>query len=243
MKNINLSLNQDFIQKLANLRKSDMSIQNSQNNNITTNFSDLLSNADNTQLDVKSTNIIRNLTQKYNICISVTPDPNDKNSVQKESFGNMNISGDNNLVIIPRNLLNKMVNDPNQLKSVENVIKSDISAFKQTECIRRLTGEKTTSTPLTFDEDGNWIKCGWSISNSTSKESKTTKSKQEELNLLQPKLSNTNFNKTAHKIGKVYEQPILNSSLNNMVNPYLNVINNYYSFVGIDKNKYLKTYK
>ena len=92
----------------------------------------------------------------------------------------MDVSGNNNLVIIPQNLLNKMVNDPQMMKSVEYAIKSDIKAYKDGESFRQITRTKSTSGPLTFNEDGNYEKSFMAVTDSDDFDSSSKKLGQEE---------------------------------------------------------------
>lgn len=182
MEQINFDSNKQVIQKLINLRNQDVSIQNSQTQNVK--FDDLLSDISNNQSD-SAKNIIKNLSQKYHVNITVTPNETNKNVIHEGQFNISEDSGYNNSVIIPRNLLNKMATDPKTMKSVEFAIKSDIDGFKQGETFRTVTGDKSLSSPLTFNEDGTWEKWGMTSSTSdnsnlASKKIGITQSEQEE---------------------------------------------------------------
>lgn len=182
MKQINFESNQQVIQKSINISNQCVNMQNAQTQNAK--FDDLLSDVSIAQADTTDRNIIKDLAQKYHIYITVTPNETDKNSIHEGQFNIEESSGYNNSVIIPRNLLNKMATDPKAMKSVEYAIKSDIDAFKKGETYRTITGDKSTSSPLTFSEDGNWEKWGMTSSTSNnsnldSKKLKITQSEQE----------------------------------------------------------------
>lgn len=166
MEQINFDSNQKVNQNRNNISNQGVSMQNSQTKNI--NFDGVLSDVSNDQSDAKGRSIIKNLAQKYNIYITVTPNDTDKNTIHEGQLNVTESSGYNNSVIIPRNLLNKMATDPKTMKSVEYAIKSDIDAFKKGETYRVITGDKSISSPLTFSEDGNWEKWGMGMTNSTS---------------------------------------------------------------------------
>ena len=179
MEQINFDSNQQAIKKPINLSNQNVTTQNEN-----VNFEHLLSDESNNQSDVKSRNIIKNLSQKYHVNITITPNEIDKNVIQEGNFSPVDQYGCNTSVIIPRNLLNKMATDPKAMKSVEYAIKSDIDGFKRTESLRALIGDKITySSPLIFTEDGNWSASCSSVSedfSSASKKIGITQSEQEE---------------------------------------------------------------
>lgn len=248
MENIDFDSNQQYIQNLTNLRTQNISTQNSQTQN--TKFDDLLSNvSNNNQSDIEITNIVKKLSQKYHVNITVTPNGTDRNVIKEGNFTPVDQYGCNNEVIIPRNLLNKMITNSKIMKDVEYAIKNNIDGFKRTESLRAAIGDKITySSPLTFTEDGNWSASCSSVSENFSSNSKKigiAQPEEEGLNLAHQKAVDTTFN----KIGKVDNKQILEPSLNiNLLNnsvdtsSYLNLMSNFNfnKSVIFDKNKNLK---
>lgn len=247
MENINFASNQQVIQNLTNLGTQNIGTQ-TQN----AKFDDLLSNvSNNNQSDTEITNIIKNLSQKYHVNITITPNGTDRNIIKEGDFSPVDQSGCNREVIIPRNLLNKMATDSKTMKDVEYAIKNNIDGFKRTESLRAAIGIKITySSPLTFTEDGNWSASCSSVSenfSSNSKKIKIDQPEQDGLNAAQQKIVDAAFN----KIGRVDNKQIGKTPLNlNSLNTsfdtssYLNIMNNfnYNKSIILDKNKNLKDY-
>lgn len=251
MEQINFDLNKQLIQ---NLKDKNVSSENLYTKDTNIKFDELLSDINNDKSDVTARNIIKNLSQKYHVNITVTPNETDRDVIKEGNFSVIDASGCNNSVIIPRNLLNKMTTDSKIMKNVEYAIKRDIDGFRRTESLRVATGEKITySSPLTFTEDGNWSTSCSSVSESFSSGSKKLgiiQSDEYELELLKQKLSNKDLNKNAIKIGKTDNNSILESSLNiqslsNIFNTSLDGINNfnYYNSINLDRKKDIKVYK
>lgn len=78
MERINFDLSQQLSQNQLDIVNKNTSTQ-SENTNV--NFRDLLLGVNNVESDDKTTNIIKYLVQKYNICITVTPNKTDKNEI------------------------------------------------------------------------------------------------------------------------------------------------------------------
>lgn len=251
MEQINFDLKKQFIQ---NLKDKNVSSENLHTKNTNIKFEELLSDVNNDKSDMTARTIIKNLSQKYHVNITVTPNETERDVIKEGNFSVIDDSGCNNSVIIPRNLLNKMTTDSKAMKNVEYALKRDIDGFRRTKSLRVATGEKITySSPLTFTEDGNWSVSCSSVSESFSSGSKKLgiiQSDEYELELLKQKLSNKDLNKTAIKIGKTDNESTLESSLNiqslnNIFNTSLNGINNfnYYNSINLDRKKDLKVYK
>lgn len=184
MEQINFDSNKQIIKKTINSSNQDVSTQNLQTQNANVKFEQFLSEESNNQSDLKSRNIIKDLSQKYHVNITITPNETEKSVIQEGNFSPVDKYGCNTAVIIPRNLLNKMATDPKVMKDVEYAIKGNVDGFKRTESIRKLIGDKITySSPLTFSEDGNWSASCSSVSENFSSASKKigiTQSGQEE---------------------------------------------------------------
>lgn len=251
MEQVNFDLNKQFIQ---NLKDKNVSSENLYIKNTNIKFEELLSDVNNDSSDVTARNIIKNLSQKYHVNITVTPNETDRNVIKEGNFSPVDEYGCNTSVIIPRNLLNKMSTDSKTMNDIEYAIKNNVDGFKRTKGLRTALGEKSiSSSPLTFTEDGNWSASCSSVSESFSSGSKKLgiiQSDEYELELLKQKLSNKDLNKNAIKIGKTDNNSILESSLNiqslsNIFNTSLDGINkfNYYNSINLDRKKDLKVYK
>ena len=247
MENINFASNQQVIQNSINLRTQNVSTQ-TQN----AKFDELLSNvSNNNQSYTEIMDIIKNLSQKYHVNITVTPNGTDRNIIKEGAFSPVDQYGCNKEVIIPRNLLNTMATNSKTMKDVEYAIKNNIDGLKRTESLRAAIGIKITySSPLTFTEDGNWSAGCSSVSenfSSSSKKIKIDQPEQEGLNVAQQKIVDAAFNKIGIVDTKQIRKTPLNlNSLNNSFDPssYLNIMNNFNfnKSIILDKNKNLKDY-
>lgn len=197
---------------------------------------------------VSNESAIKDLTQKYNVSISVKSVSNNENAVWGEAYNYRNnySSGFQMPVIIAPNVLNSMAVDPKKKEYVEKVIKNEYVENKKLESMVAMTGDRIISRGIVFHEDGtwtSWAECEPSPEKVRKCEAEQKeKEKEEKKHKLQKKLYYKNGDANIYTVldnKLMTEAPLDIQIINNRINISSDELNKFKTSKG-RKNTYVK---
>lgn len=234
-----INLNEYFSEYISNISNNGVKKNQLENNNVNSIFASYISDANNNNLDLNGSEskLIQNLSQKYNINISIKP--TSSSLEMNPNLSSLGSTSDGRLTsaIIPPNLLKKMTYDTKVLQEVESAIKTNLDSYEKIKPTLDIMGDKMITGPIVFNDDGSWsIFCMSANDQNTDSDKKDMKETLEDDLLQLLTLKSNNHSQSIKKLNNLDESSFLNYMLNDKLADNINA-NFYAQLIDLYRNK------